>query len=523
MNERTDNKLQIGWASTDLTPKGKVLVTGQFHARISEGVLDPVTATALAIESVQGGKSSPGSARVSAEASDYAVMVSCDLVAIPDAFLKAVRTLLEKSLPEIDPMRVFLNATHTHTGPEARVEDDDLTSFRGGNVPSRLGVELDVMDPADYVAFASKRIAVAVEKAWKIREPAKIGFGLGHAVVGHNRRVSYYDGVTAMYGKTNDPNFSHVEGYEDHSVNLLGTWNKKGKLTGLVVNVACPSQVSEASYQISADYWNETRIELRRRLGADLFVLPQNSASGDQSPHLVGRMERGPDRIAGKENAEMRMWRLAGRTQRQDIAVRIADAVTAILPFVEKEKDSNPVLKHVVEKVELPRRLLTEQDVKEALSEADKLREIYEELRRDLEAHPEKRKEKRWYTGITAAYRRMKWYEGVETRFKLQQTQPKLPVEIHVLRLGEAAFATNPFEYYLDFGMQIKARSKAVQTFLVQHVGSGTYLPTLRAVSGKSYGAVPASTPVGPEGGRELVQKTVEIINSLWACNCSSE
>jgi len=42
-----------------------------------------------------------------------------------------------------------------------------------------------------------------------------------------------------------------------------------------------------------------------------------------------------------------------------------------------------------------------------------------------------------------------------------------------------------------------------MQTFLVQHVDSETYLPTLRAVTGRSYGAVPASTPVGPEGGRE--------------------
>lgn len=512
MSVKAGNELRIGWAAADLTPEKPVLVTGQFHARISEGIMDPVTATALVIESVQDGKSK-----------DFAVMVSCDLVAIPDGLRDAVRAHLKRSLPEIDPLRVFLNATHTHTGPEVRVEDDHLTTFRGGNVPTRLGVELDVMDPADYVAFASKRIAVAVEKAWKSRKPGKIGFGLGHAVVGHNRRVSYYDGVTAMYGKTNDPNFSHVEGYEDHSVNLLGIWNKEGKLTGLVVNVACPSQVSEQSYQISADYWNETRIELRRRLGSDLFILAQNSAAGDQSPHLVGRVERGPDRIAGKENAEVRMWRLAGRTQRQDIAVRIADAVTAILPFVEKELDMNPCFVHRVETVELSRRLLTEQDVKEALAEAGKLRETYEEMRRDLEVHPEKRKEKRWYTGITAAYRRMKWYEAVEERFKLQKSQPKLPIEIHVLRLGDVAFATNPFEYYLDFGMQIKARSKAVQTFLVQHVGSGTYLPTLRAVSGKSYGAVPASTPVGPEGGRELAQKTVEIINSLWACNCSSE
>ncbi|MBU0716012.1 MAG: hypothetical protein KJ964_11700 [Verrucomicrobia bacterium] len=493
MNKPSNNEIRIGWASADLTPDQPVLVTGQFHARVSEGVMDPVTATVLALESARRGGPR-----------DCAVMVSCDLVAIPDGLRDAVRAQLIKNLPELDPKCVFLNATHTHTGPEIRVESDTLQTG-GGNVPDRMGVELEVMAPADYVTFTSMRIAEAVAKAWKSRAPGMIGFGLGQAVVGHNRRITYYDGTTKMYGKTDDPEFSHVEGYEDHSVNLLCTYDKDKKPTGMIVNVACPSQVSENAFQISADFWHDTRVELRRRLGANLFILAQNSAGGDQSPHI----------LVGK-GTEERMWRLMGRTQRQDIAARIADTVTATLPFIEKELDANPRLVHRVETVELSRRLLTEQDVKESLVEAEKLRAQYEELRRELEAHPELRQKPRWYTGITAAYRRMNWYKAVVERFERQKTQPKLPIEVHVLRLGDVAIATNPFEYYLDFGLQIKARSKAVQTFLVQHVGSGTYLPTARAVSGKSYGAVPASTPVGPEGGRELVERTLAIIAELW-------
>jgi hypothetical protein len=456
--------------------------------------MDPVTATVLALESLRDGKSC-----------GQAVMVSCDFVAIPNGLREAVRNHLRQMLPELGPQTVFLNATHTHAAPEVRTESDQQ-QMPGGNVPLWPGVDLDAMSSADYVAFASERIAEAVVGAWKRREPGGIGFGLGHAVVGHNRRISYYNGETRMYGKTDDPEFSHVEGYEDHSVNVLATWNKARRLTGVVVNVACPSQASESSYLLSADYWHEVREELRRRLGAGLFVLPQNSAAGDQSPHV----------LIGKR-AEERMWRLMGRTERQDIGVRVADAVTAILPHVEKEVDLNPRFAHRVETVALSRRHLTEQDVKDAQAEAAKLREQYETLRRDLEAHPEKRRQPRWYVGITAAYRKMKWNEGVATRFELQRTQPKLPIEVHVMRLGDVAVATNPFEYYLDYGMQIKARSKAVQTFVVQHVGGGgAYLPTARAIAGRSYGAVPASTPVGPEGGRELVEWTVAAINALW-------
>ena len=103
-------------------------------------------------------------------------------------------------------------------------------------------------------------------------------------------------------------------------------------------------------------------------------------------------------------------------------------------------------------------------------------------------------------------------------RYELQHTDPKMSVPIHVVRIGDMAIATNPFELYLDYGMQIKARSKAVQTFVIQLTGerSGTYLPTARAVKGGSSSAIAPSCLVGPEGGQALVDQTVEAINSLW-------
>jgi hypothetical protein len=42
-----------------------------------------------------------------------------------------------------------------------------------------------------------------------------------------------------------------------------------------------------------------------------------------------------------------------------------------------------------------------------------------------------------------------------------------MPVEVHVIRLGDMVIATNRFELYLDFGIRVKARSPAVQTFVV--------------------------------------------------------
>ena len=92
---------------------------------------------------------------------------------------------------------------------------------------------------------------------------------------------------------------------------------------------------------------------------------------------------------------------------------------------------------------------------------------------------------------------------------------PMFPIEIHVVRLGDVAIVTNPFELYLDYGIRIEARSPAVLTLLVQlscqHSG---YLPTARAIKGGGYSA--DKYVVGPEGGRMLADETVTRLKALW-------
>ena len=512
-DDATPNGLRLGWASADITPDQPVVLTGFSSARVSTGVLDPITATVVVLDSAANGKSA-----------EKVVLISVDLIGISNDLRDRVREKVAKALPEIDPNKVVLNATHTHCAPETRTSPDMAAKLAklGIEVPaewSRWGIDLGVTSPLDYVEFAATRIAGAVEQAWKDRKPGGVSFGLGHAVVGHNRLASCFDGTSRMYGATDRADFSHIEGYEDHSVNLLFTWDAERKLTGVVINIACPSQASGGS-KITADFWHDTRNELRKRLGEDLFVLPQCSSAGDQSPSV----------LVGKK-AEARMERLAQRNRRQQIAVRIADAVTSVLPFMEKHIDSAPVLAHRMENVELTRRHLSEADIKtprsthhrpelETVEQAfDRLLAEYGKLKKEIEEHPERKEKSGWFGPITGVFWRLGRASRVLDRYELQKTQPTMPVEVHVIRLGDMVIATNPFELYLDYGMQIKARSKAVQTFVVELAsGSGAgYLPTTRSVAGGAYGAIPESTEIGPEGGRELVEETLKMIASLWA------
>ena len=477
-NTTNDQNLRIGWASTDITPDRPAVLGGMPSARISRGVMDPITATALALETDY-----PGQTPIKV------ILISCDLRGIRNEVRDEVRARLRSVLPDVGPTNIILNATHTHTsGP--------LGDF---------GIELDAMQEYEYRAFIIPRIAAVAEQAWKNRRPGGISFGLAHAVAGHNRLTAYFSGNSKMYGKTDDSNFSHVEGYEDHSVNLLYTWNKNGGLTGIMINLAVPSQVSADSSKFSADFWHDTRVELRRRLGDDLFVLPQCSAAGDQSPLVLVN-----------KKAEARMEMLTGRNRRQQIAARIADAATGILPCMEQNIEWQPKLAHHCRTLQLSRRIISAQDLTNALAEAKPWQEKYEKLRREIESNSELKKKPNWYKDVTRAYWNMRRGRNVEERFELQKTTPYFPAEVHVLRIGDMVIVTNPFELYLDFGVQIKARSPAIQTFVVQLAGGGSYVPTARSVAGGAYGAVPASTQIGPEGGHELVEQTLAMITELW-------
>jgi len=450
-------ELWVGGATVSITPDRPVALEGQFHTRIARKVEAPVTATALAIESRDGDKSL-----------EQAVMISCDLVSIPEAVLAEVRRLVRERLPELDPAKIFISATHTHTAP---VVNDGKYKI----------VEEGVMEVNDYVDFLTQRLSQTVVKAWHSRRPGKVGWGLGYAVVGWNRRAVYADGRAVMYGGTDLPDFRALEAGVDPGVEVMFFTDKQEKLLALVVNVACPSQEVENRSAIHADFWHPVRENLRRRYGQDLLVLAWTGASGDISPHWMYRKQ-----------AEQRMLRLRGSDTLEELARRISLAVEDAYEVARKESFSEPTFSHRVLMLQLPLRPVTEEELAQAKAQVEAL------------------------ANDPSQYRRMLWHQSVVERHERQKTQNAEKVEVHVLRLGDVAIATNPFELFVDFGIQIKARSKALQTFVVQLTGPGGYLATAKAVAGGGYSAVIESTLISPEGGQMLVDRTVEAINQLF-------
>ena len=294
-----------------------------------------------------------------------------------------------------------------------------------------------------------------------------------------------------MYGKTNLANFRGLEGYEDQNINTLFFWNQAEDLIAVSINVACPAQEVEGRSNINADYWFPIRETLRKRFGSKLCVLGFIGAAGDQSPHLMYGN-------AGEE----RMRNLRNLDRLDEIARRIVNAVEDAYEVVKKDRHNDIKLVHKVEKISLPMRLVLETEYEQSKIEKAK-------IKIQLAADPK---------AIDFLFRKSIIEEEIIRRYEHQKINPRplYDTEIHVIRIGDVVICTNSFELFTDYGIAIQARSRALQTFIVELTGPGTYLPTERAVKGGSYSAIIQSNLVGPEGGQILVDRTVQIINELW-------
>ena len=475
----------VGWAEVDITPDAVADLSGQYYHRVSRGIHSRLSATALALESAD---------------KVQALFVSFDSVGFQADFLEELRAAVRRETAELDPGAIIMNVTHSHNAPGV-----DLISGIGW-----LAELPDVLPIKAYRAFLLGKLKSVVLSAWKNRAAGGIANALGHARVGHCRRAVYAGGAAEMYGSTDRDDFTGMEGGEDSGIDLLFTFDPSGKPTGAIVNLACPNQVMEATYLVSSDFLGDARRRLKERFGSDFRLLGQISAAGDQAPRDLTRHARGePD-----------FWHEDGVAE---LGKRVAGAVEAAFDTTNGKIEYDPVFRHSVRKLKLPRRRASEPDFQIAekrlkelesrMNEAEAYRDFCEEVARNekIPGRPGP------YDSKLHHFVLIQNNKAVVARHAVQDSQPSFEIESHILRLGNSAFATNPFELYLDFGQRMKARSVAYQTFVVQLCGgTGGYLPSERAEQLGGYGGLIINGEVGSAGGALLVDETIREIAELW-------
>ncbi len=501
------SNFQIGWSEISITPDRKIALAGQFAERISEYVEKPLTVTAMALS---GGE-------------EQAVLVSCDLVGVPYNLVAAVRERLAGNTVGLDPDKVIISAIHTHTGPEFPREQRQAGVSGSSSSSTQLLKALlpegrkyvesanvsdnpEVMRGQEMLDFLVERIAKVTLDAWDHRAPGSFSNAFGRAAVGMCRRAAYSDGSAQMWGDTNTAVFEALEGGNDSGIELMYVFNKEKKLTGIVANLACPAQCVQHRLFVSPDFWGEVKVLLRQYFGEDLFLLAQCSAAGDQCPvDLVRWVEPYSDihdpnckRInPPKRKADPSMFDLEGMRK---AGKRIAREVIDVWEEGLDEPQTDPVFVHQVHMMQLPLRRTT---LSEVAAARKAIRDYLNDKPGDVDYNDSAN---------------LQVHLGILKRAQVQEIMDCLDTEVHIIRLGTVAIASNPFELFLDYGNQIKARSDAEQTFLIQ-LANGTegYLPTEKAEQGGHYSAFLSSGQVGHVGGEQLVRETLQSIRGLFA------
>lgn len=485
-----NKQINIGWAQTDITPDRPVYVIGQLYSRISSYVHDPLTATCLVLEN----------------GDEQMTMVSGDIPSVPTMHIDKI--LDRVNVPGLDKKRVVFNAIHTHNSSMFSQNTTYEVYFKSvlGDLCPEMDEPENILKDDELAEFFIARIVALIEDAWESRVPGAVSTASDYAVVAFNRRPQFLVNgkrESRMYGTCSEPNFLGYEGGVDHSADMLYTWDLNGNLTGAAVCIPCPSQVYELHDFISADYWGEARNAIREQLG-NIFILPLCGAAGDQNPLDLTRISKDNVKELKVWNAqETAVFRNIDMLQEcKDIGERICEAVVRGYRKAKNYAENRPVFKTTTFEMDVALRTVSKEDTEAAQARIDAVKSKY--------APGEKMSEPemiRCFEDI-----------GYLNRWKLQQKTTRFAFPIFVFRIGKAVFATNPFELYVDYSLRMKARCKAKQAFIIQLSSNakGGYLPTQIAVDGGSYGSKPVSTMVGPEGGDELVEKTLAAMDSLF-------
>ena len=498
--------LKFGWGEEKFVFTKPISLAGQFAERISEYEEKPLTVTALVVE----------------DGNEQMVLCSLDLVSVSTSLVEVIRAALaEENIEGLDVDKVVLSAIHTHTGPvyagRARKLGSDIKSGKqiiidalpeGRTYVEKANVSKNdaITSPQECTDEIVAKTVKAIKTAWLNRSAGGYSTAFGRAVVGLCRRATYNDGSAQMWGDTNKAAFEALEGGNDSGIEIMYVFDGNNKLTGIVANLACPAQCVQHRLFISPDFWGETKMLLRERFGEDIFLLPLCSAAGDQCPVDIVRWTEPESDVNDpnitrknplKRKADPSMFDIVGMKK---TGKRIANEIIEVYEDGIDEPTTDAVFEHEVHIMQLPLRRVTLAD--EAMS------------KREIRAYLANKTGDVDYNDVANLH----VYTGLLQRLELQDKLDIVDTEVHIMRLGNIAIATNPFELFLDYGNQIRARSFAEQTFLIQLAnGMEGYLPTKKAEDGGHYSAYVSSGSVGHAGGEQLVRETLTAINKMFS------
>jgi len=403
-------------------------------------------------------------------------LVGLDLLFVTREVVLATRAEIQKRCG-IAPDAIMIGASHSHSsGPIAMSEPGDFDNA-SPLVKDLVNNKSIVSDPG-FIQYLKKQIVEAVVQADANRTDAKLAVGIGHEdKVSFNRRLRMKNGLSYSHPGVGNPDIVDYAGPIDPDVGTVGVWDMNDNLLGVIVNFACHNTTNPGG--ISANWVGSMERTLRGATGnAALPVVFMQGACGDITQ---------VDNLAKFANPGSAEWR-------EIVGGRVGAEAYKTLLLIRRGAGSDIPLGSRQRVWKVKRRIPSPEHVKKAL-----------EL---VKQGPEK-------AGA------VDWTFAKETLMldALIKERPEAEVEVQAIQVGPTVFISNPAEYFVQYGLDIKAGSKFPFTFVVELAnGCVGYVPTEEALGPNGGGyetRLTSYSNLEVSAGRQFANTGIELANQM--------
>ncbi|MBI4660936.1 MAG: hypothetical protein HY735_19045 [Verrucomicrobia bacterium] len=449
--------LKAGFAERDITPAIGSEIPGGYGKAFHKSFHDPCKVRAAVFDD--------GQKRVA--------LVGTDSLIIPRHLVLAARRLIQERCG-IPPGAVMIGASHSHSsGPIGFVQPGEYD--HASELVKKLAYEKSPCADPKYVDLVRDAIADAVCAANDTRAPVSTSFGTGlEDTVAFNRRLRMKNGLTFSHPGRGNPEILDYAGPIDPQVNVIGAWLRDGKLAGCIVNYTCHATTSPGGISANWIYYLEKTI--RGYYGPEVVVVFLQGACGDitqvdnLSPHADWPGDRMAQLVGGSVGAEA-----------IKVLLRSASGTNAIIAATQKVWP-------------IRRRVPSPEHLKQALETVQKSeREACAAL----------------------------WTFAKETLLldALIARDPQVEVEVQAIQVGPSVFVSNPAEFFVQLGLEIKKQSPFPMTSIVELAnGCVGYVPTEEAFGPNGGGyetRLTSYSNLEVTAGTQMARAGVELIRSM--------
>jgi neutral ceramidase len=451
-------QFKAGFADREVPPDAGMEVPGNYGKVIGQKIIDPPKVRAAVFDD--------GTKRVAIVGLDA-------LVIMRPTVLEARRRIQEKTGIPADC--ILLGASHSHTsGPVIGVLPGEY-DHADAHVQDLAYAKSPGANPVYLERFIAA-IVDAVVAADAGKTEALLGCGKGFEdKVSFNRRQRMKNGLTFSHAGRGNPDLVEPAGPIDPEVGVIGAWTPDGKPLGVIVNFACHATTGPGAFSANWIYFLEKTI--RGGLGANVPVVFLQGCSGDitQVDNL--------DPFAAK----------SGDYYGQLIGGCVGAEALKVL--FRAERSAGPwTVASEMKTWRIPRRIPEPVRVEKCLAATKKpVKEV----------------------GTT------EWIFAKEIVLldALLVKAKDVEVEVLAMQVGPVLLVSNPAEFFVEYGLEIKKRSKFALTFPVELAnGCVGYVPTAEAFSAHGGGYETRLTSYSNleiTAGRQFVEAGLELANRL--------